>query len=282
MYKFLAIPFLLLLGSCQLFEKQAGVDVVAKVGNHLLFEEDIKNLVGPGTPTADSILMVNSYIDQWATQKLLMDQAKKNLSQEKLNAYEELINNYRTDLYTKGYLDIIATESVNTFISERELKAYYEQNSENFLLNEELVQLRYIHVGKDNKSVNTLKEQLFTFSESDKNELDEIKFQFKTFSLDDSTWVQAQTVKDKIAVITDDNFSELLKKSNRLELQDSLGVYLIYVKDVLQRNEQASLSYVKSTIEQIILNRRKLEIIKNLEKDILQDAIRTKKFEVFN
>ncbi len=210
-----------------------------------------------------------------------MDQARINLSQEKLNAYEELVANYRTDLYTKGYVDIIATESLNSEISESELYSFYEQNNANFLLNEDLVQLRYIHVGKDNKSVSVLKQQLFNFSENEKKELQEKEFQFKTFSLDDTTWVQAQTVKDKIAVITDENYSELLKKSNRLELQDSLGVYLIYVNNVLLRNEQAPLSYVKSTIEQIILNRRKLDIIKNLEKDILQDAIRTKKFEVF-
>lgn len=281
MYKFLAIPLLLLIGSCQLFETQTEEDVIARVGNHLLYKGDIQNLVGPGTPSLDSILIVNSFIDKWATQKLLMDQAKINLSEEKLNTYEELVANYRTDLYTKGYVDIIATESLNSEISESELYSFYEQNSANFLLNEDLVQLRYIHVGKDNKSVNTLKQQLFNFGENERKELEEKEFQFKTFSLDDTTWAQAKTVKDKIAVITDENYNELLKKSNRLELQDSLGVYLIYVNDVLLRNEQAPLSYVKSTIEQIILNRRKLDIIKNLEKDILQDAIRSKKFEVF-
>lgn len=281
MNKFLAIPFLFLIFSCQLFTKQKQNDVIARVGNYYLYQEDIQKLVGPGTSPKDSILIVNSYIDKWATQKLLMDKAKMNLSQEKLNSYDELIANYKTDLYTKGYVDIIATKSLNALISESELNAFYEQNKENFLLNEELVQLRFIHVGEDNKSVNTLKQQLFNFSENDKKELEEKEIQFKTFSLDDSIWVQAQTVKEKINVITEKNYNDLLKKSNRLELQDSLGVYLIFVNDVLLRNQQAPLSYVKPTIEQIILNRRKLDIIKNLEKDILQDAIRTNNFEVF-
>jgi hypothetical protein len=281
MYKFFAIPLFLLLCSCQLFQKKTEEDVIARVGNHYLYEEDIKNLVGPGTSESDSILIVNLFIDKWATQKLLMDKAKINLSQEKLNTYDELVANYRTDLYTKGYVDIIATETLNSEISESELNAFYEQNRENFLLNEELVQLRYIHVGKNNRSINTLKQQLFNFSQKDKKELEEKEIQFKTLSLDDSLWVQVQTVKEKINVITETNYTELLKKSNRLELEDSLGVYLIYVNDVRLRNDQAPLSYVKPTIEQIILNRRKLDIIKNLEKDILQDAIRTNNFEVF-
>ncbi|WP_339611587.1 peptidyl-prolyl cis-trans isomerase, partial [uncultured Planktosalinus sp.] len=230
----------------------------------------------------DSTLIVNSFIDKWATQKLLMDQAKINLSQEKLNQYDELITNYKTDLYTKGYLDIIATQQLNEEISQSELEDFYNQNYENFKLNEDLIQLRYIHVGNENRSISTLKQHLFRFNEEDKNALLEREILFKTFSLKDSVWVQANTVKDKIPVVNESNYNELLKKSNTLELQDSLGVYLIYIKDVLLRNDNAPLSYVTPTIEQIILNRRKLEIIRNLEKEILQDAIKTKKFEIYN
>ncbi len=281
MKPFLTVLILVFFTSCQLFDKEIDEEVIAKVGSHLLYLNDIENIVGPGTSKEDSIVLVKTFIDKWATQKLLLDKAKVNLSQEKLDAYDELVANYKTDLYTKGYVDIIATQSLNKEISEIELETFYEQNKENFLLNEDLLQLRYIHVGKENRSVNELKQQLFNFDEKDKKAIEEKSIQFKTISLNDSIWVEAQTVRDKIAVITTENYTELLKKSNRLELQDSLGVYLIYVKDVLSRNDLAPLSYVKPTIEQIILNQRKLEIIKNLEKDILQDAIRTKNFEVF-
>jgi len=278
----LTLLILFIFTSCHFFDKEVDKEAVARVGSHFLYRDDIEKIVGPDTSKEDSIALVNTFIDKWATQKLLLDRAKVNLSQEKLNAYDELVANYKTDLYTKGYVDIIATQTLNTEISESELQAFYEQNKENFLLNEDLVQLRYIHVGKENRSVNELKQQLFNFNEKDIKAIEEKSIQFKTISLNDSIWVEAQTVKDKIAVLTAENYNQLLKKSNRLELQDSLGVYLIYVKDVLSQNDLAPLSYVKPTIEQIILNKRKLDIIKNLEKDILQDAIRTKNFEVFN
>ncbi|GGD84099.1 peptidyl-prolyl cis-trans isomerase [Planktosalinus lacus] len=277
----LTFLFLFLLGSCQLFEKQPDDQVIARVGEHFLYKNDILDLVGPGSSQTDSSLVVNTFIDKWATQKLLMDQAKLNLSQEKLNQYDELVANYKTDLYTKGYLDIIATQQLDEEIDQNQLESFYNQNSENFKLNEDLIQLRYIHVGNENRSTSTLKQQLFRFNDEDKKELMAREIQFKTFSLNDSVWVQANTVKDKIPVVNDSNYSELLKKSNTLELQDSLGVYLIYIKDVLLRNENAPLTYVSPTIEQIILNRRKLEIIRNLEKEILQDAIKTKKFEIY-
>src|SRR5690606_20726511 len=120
----------------------------------------------------------------------------------------------------------------------------------------------YIHVGKNNTSIANIKQQLIRFNEKDKEELQQKQIQCKTHFLNDSVWVKVSNVTDAIPVITFDNSDQLLKKSNFIELQDSLGVYLVQVKDVLFRNDVAPLSYVKPTIEQIILNGRKLEIIK--------------------
>jgi hypothetical protein len=88
-------------------------------------------------------------------------------------------------------------------------------------------------------------------------------------------------VVDKIPVITSENRDQLLKKSNFIELKDSLGVYLMQINDVLLRNDTAPLEYVKPTIDQIVINKRKLEIIRELEKDITKDAIKNKQFEIY-
>ena len=82
--------------------------------------------------------------------------------------------------------------------------------------------------------------------------------------------------------VTIDNSSRLLNKTDFLQLRDSLGLYLIAIKDRLDRNDDAPLSYVLPTVKQILLNRRKLELIKQLEKDITKDAIKNKQFELYN
>jgi len=281
MYKYVALFLLFSLGSCSWFEASREEDSIARVGDEYLYKKDIKGIVGIATSPEDSTLIVNNFINKWATQKLLMRQAKINLSAEKLQAYDELVDNYRTDLYSKGYTDIIATKSLNPEIAQAELLTFYEQNKANFVLNEELIQLRFIHVGKENTGLDKIKQQLIRFNTNDRQELEEKAIQFKSYSFDDSTWVQIGLVIDRISVITSSNSTELLKKSNYLELQDSLGVYLVQIKDVLLRNETAPLSYIKPTIENVILNRRKLDIIRNLEKDILQDAIKTNTFETY-
>lgn len=54
------------------------------------------------------------------------------------------------------------------------------------------------------------------------------------------------------------------------------------IEDVLNQNDLAPQVYVKPTIKQIVINKRKLELIKQLEKDITKDAIKNKQFEIYN
>jgi hypothetical protein len=55
----------------------------------------------------------------------------------------------------------------------------------------------------------------------------------------------------------------------------------VKIEAVLKTNDIAPLSYVKPTIEQIVINKRKQEILKKIEKDITKDAIKNKNFELF-
>jgi hypothetical protein len=75
------------------------------------------------------------------------------------------------------------------------------------------------------------------------------------------------------------NKKTLLKKSNFIEKEDSLGLYLIAINNVLKRNDIAPISYVKPTIKQIILHKRKLELLRKIEVELLNDAIKNQNFE---
>ena len=53
-------------------------------------------------------------------------------------------------------------------------------------------------------------------------------------------------------------------------MKDSLGVYLIKIEATLKTNDIAPLSYVRPTIEQIILNKRKQDLLKKVQPLLLQ------------
>ena len=126
----------------------------------------------------------------------------------------------------------------------------------------------------------SVREKLGRYNEKDRKSLNSQDYQFISSNFNDSVWVRKEILLNTLPAIRD-NSEQVLKKSNFTQLQDSLGVYLVKIEDVLNPNDTAPLSYVKPTLKQIILNKRKLELIKKLETDITRDAIETNNFEIY-
>jgi hypothetical protein len=278
----LIIPFIFLvsLTSCDYFQKGQTEGAIARVNANYLFESDLAGLVSEGTPKEDSILIVYNYINRWATQQLLINQANKNLSQEKLDDFENLVNQYKDDLYTEAYKSVIVSGQLDSVISETEYEEFYELNKENFKLNDELVKVRFIHIDADYTNLKLVKEKFRRFNIKDKQELTELSLQFKAKNFNDSIWVEKDALL-KVLPALQTKGAQVLKKSNFTQLQDSLGVYLVKIEDALNLRDIAPLSYIRPSLEQIILNKRKLELIKILEKDITKDAIKNNDFEIY-
>ncbi|RXG23287.1 MULTISPECIES: peptidyl-prolyl cis-trans isomerase [Leeuwenhoekiella] len=273
----------LVLISCDLLGTKAPVgDPVARVGDSYLYKEDIANLVTAEMTEQDSALVVSSFITRWATQKLLMSGAQRNITSEEQERLNNLVNQYRSELYSQAYKDALVERNLDSTITDAEAKAFYKENKANFKLNEELLKLRYIKMADTDYNIEEIKRRFTRFNKQDKKFLDSISVQFKAQYLNDSTWIRRDKVIAIIPPISVENSDRLLNKTEFLQLRDSLGLYLIAVKDKLNRNADAPLEYVLPTVKQILLNRRKLEFIKQLEKDITKDAIKNKEFELYN
>ncbi|XLS30346.1 peptidyl-prolyl cis-trans isomerase [Flavobacteriaceae bacterium M23B6Z8] len=267
--------------SCSYFEKNTQEDAVARVGDNYLSAEELSKVISEDTSEEDSINIVRNYINTWAKKQLLVNKARINLDEQQIEDFEELVNQYRADLLIAAYKEALVANSMDTIVSQEEIKAYYEDNKENFKLNEALLKMRYIHVDKTYDDLDTAKELLRSFSAEDQAKLDEMSLQFKAYSLNDSTWIKVSQLVQKIPPINYDNKDSYLKKSQFFELTDSLEVYLVHIKDVLKRNDIAPESYVVPTLKQIILNKRKLEFIRNLEKDLMDEAVQKKRYEIY-
>lgn len=278
---FIILVLVVLVSSCNFFEKEEVQIAIARVNDSYLYSSDIEDLVNEDTSETDSILIVQNFINRWATRQLLIDGAKLNLSETKQQAFNKLVEQYKTDLYAKAYMEALVKRSIDTLVSSAEAQEYYDNNKEAFKLNEELIKFRYIHVNEEINDYEEIEERFKRFEGEDKVLLDSISIQFNSYSLNDSIWIKFNQVIEKIPVVTRENKQELLKKSNFIPLKDSLGVYLMQINDVLLRNEAAPLEYVKPTIDQIVINKRKLELIRQLEKDITKDAIKNKQFEIY-
>ena len=106
--------------------------------------------------------------------------------------------------------------------------------------------------------------------------------QFKSSALNDSVWVSLNEVYRRVPFITPENRDKYINEGMAFEKSDSLNqVYLVKIKKVINRNQISPFEYLKPTLQQVILNRRKLELIKKFEKEIIEDAIKNKDYEIF-
>ena len=281
-YNFYILTLFILLTGCDFFKKTDDRVPVARVNDSYLYQDDINGVVPEGASKEDSTLLVNAYINRWARQLLLMDGALVNLSEEKQNEFSKLVEQYRSDLYTKAYLEALVNKNIDTVVNPNEAEVFYEANKESFKLNDDLLQFRYISLPLNPINLDTIKNRFQRFKNKDKRYLDSISVQFKAYSLNDSLWVKFSQVAEKVPVVSFENKDQLLKKTNFLQLKDSLNLYLMQVNDVRLQNDYAPLDYVKPSIRQIVINKRKLELIKQLENDITKDAIENNKFQIYD
>jgi hypothetical protein len=268
--------------SCDYFKQDIDKKPIARVNESYLFEEDIRELITDETSEEDSILIVNNFINRWATKQLLIDQSLINLPEEQQDQFNELVDDYRIDLFTEAYKNVIVSRQLDSTINVIQLIDFYEANKENFRLNDDLLKVRYCQVEENFNNFTSIKQKFRRFDEQDKMDLSEMSIQFKSYNFNDSTWVRKEALVEALPVLKSAPEAEqVLKNSNFAQLQDSLGVYLIKIEDVLKTNDIAPLSHIKPTIEQIILNKRKLDLLKKLEKDITKDAIKNNRFEIY-
>jgi len=268
--------------SCNsLFKKKEDKEPIARVGKTYLYKEDIALLLKEKMTKNDSISFVTNYINNWASKQLLLYKAKINLPEEKSAEFELLVSNYRTDLYTRAYKEALVSQAQDTAISKSELESFYNKEKENFKLKEKVVKIRFIALPKPFLNKGEVITRLKRFNVDDISYLDSIGVQFRKLNFNDSIWVKASRVIEEIPPLTSKNQDRYLKKSQFFEIQDSIGVYLGNVNEVLDVNDVAPLTFIKSSIKQVLLNRRRLNYIRKLETEIIDEAIKEKEFEVY-
>lgn len=275
------IILVLMFMGCSKTSQQDNTDAIARVNDVYLYESDLENLVPSGASKNDSVAIVKDYINRWAMQQLLVNRAEKNINKTKQQELEELINQYKIDLYSKSYLEDLVMTKVDTLISDDEIKRYYEKNKNNFKASEPLIKLRYINLIKGNTKLGIINNKLLNFSKKDQAELQKMAVQFKNYALNDSIWVDVNQVYEKLPFINQENKQKFISPGMAYQFTDNNLIWLVKIKDVVEKNNNVPLQYIKPTIKQIILNNRKKDLINKIQTEITNDAIKDKDFEIF-
>ncbi|KUO68483.1 MAG: hypothetical protein APF83_09805 [Lutibacter sp. BRH_c52] len=279
---FYLVLSLLLLQSCDYFtfKKEVTPEAVARVNDVYLYKDDLMAIFTKDISKQDSIVLVNNYINNWIKQQLLLSKAQLNLENKK-EEFEDLVKKYRQDLFINSYKEAVVKQYLDTVITEDDVDQFYLNNNEIFKLNEELIMLKYIKIGKEDSNKNELAKLFKSTTAKDLERLKEKALFMKSHHLNDSIWIKYSDLINEIPILKTEDKQLLLKKDHFIQKEDSLSLYLVTIKKVLKSNEIAPKSYITPAIKQMILHQRKLLLLRNIEETLIKDATKKKQFEIY-
>ena len=275
------IILILLIISCEL-ENNSKEEPIARVNDNFLFFSDIQESLDENMSQNDSMLAVNSAINNWASKKLLYEKAIFNLSNSKQNELDLLVKSYESDLYISNYEKEWLKTRVDTIVSKDQLQSYYNDNKNKFRLRQDILLARFIELPIENFNKTQIVRSFRRLNFQDKIYLDSISLQFKSSFINDSVWLRPELFFNNFKIENKVKYNRYLKKKSFFEIKDLESLYLVYISDILRKNDYAPMSYVKPTLVQILLNKRKLEMKKQLKTDILKQGIAENNFEIYD
>lgn len=254
---------------------------LARVNNKFLYESDVVGLVPENTSTHDSILMVRNYIDNWVRTRLMIEQAKKNLLIQNLDL-DKQIEKYRNSLIIYHYESELIRQKLDTVVSDEEIEQYYNEHLSDFELKENIVKAHYVIVEKEDENA-ALFEEIYKLPDS--LMLDSLesfsKFFAYSYFLDTATWLRFNDLSDIIPIETYNQ--ELFLKGNRhVRLEDEDYIYLLTFVDFKIKDDTSPIGFEQNNIRQIIIQKRKMKLIKQLRNDIYENAVKKNEFEIYH
>ena len=275
------IILILLIISCEL-ENNSKEEPIARVKDNFLFFSEIQESLDENMSQNDSMLAVNNAINNWASKKLLYEKAIFNLSNSKQNELDLLVKSYESDLYISNYEKEWLKTRVDTIVSNDQLQSYYNDNKNKFRLRQDILLARFIELPIENFNKTQIVRSFRRLNFQDKIYLDSISLQFKSSFINDSVWLRPELFFNKFKIENKIKYNRYLRKKSFFEIKDLESLYLVYISDILRKNDYAPMSYVKPTLVQILLNKRKLEMKKQLKTDILKQGIAENNFEIYD
>jgi len=278
--KKIIIVVLVFLASCSGFFKKHSERVVARVHDDYLYESDLNGVVPRGTPAKDSVTLTRNYIDSWIRQKLIVHQAEKNLTPEQMDFTQQL-ENYRNSLVIYEYENALVRQKLDTVISGEEISSYYEANQKDFLLKDNIVQLQYVKLPLKSRNVWNFRKLLLSDDPGDKSLLAGMcEKDASDYFLDDQNWILFNDLLKQIPIKTY-NQEDFLKNHREVEYQDSMYIYLVRFRDFRIKDNISPLIMEQNNIREIILNKRKMELISKMQEDVYQNSVKKNDFEIY-
>ena len=267
----LTVPFLCLIFlwvSCSKKNKETDAIPIAEVYEKILTSADLEGIVPLGMTGQDSALIVNAYTQRWAKEALMMHEAEQNLPKDL--DIDQLVRDYRASLIRFKYEERLMEEKMDSTVMESELKGYYEQNKDQFQLDNTILRINLLKIPTDAPQ-NELNKLWY-----DKKKKEELAIFAKKWSsvslLKDEQWHTLDAIRQLLpeGALTLENIGQRKEGT----LSDDNSIYYFRVLETVRGKQTAPYEYAREQALKVILHKRKREFMERWKEDLYQKALK--------
>ena len=254
---------------------------VARVNEAYLYESDLEGMVAQGTSENDSVARIDRYIKNWIRQQLLIDEAKSKIDFDEAGLERKILN-YRYSLIVYQYQAYYINQHIDKEVSDEEILEYYETHQDNFPLKQNIIRGKFVKVPDSAPKMNQVKRLIQSKKGKDIIALEEYCFGYAVnFTLVDSVWINYDDLVRGSPFAETPNTVQFLRNRRYAEASDDGFKYYLRISEYKKTDDIAPLDVVKDQIVDIIINRRKIALAENLEKEVYNEAQKQNSFEIY-
>ena len=228
----------------------------------------------------DSTFFIDQYMNLWIRKQLMIYHAEINLSSNLLD-YETQISEYRSSLLIYAYQQELINQNFDTSISLSEVSQYYNKYKEDFKLFKNIFKGRYIVLDKSAPKLKSFEKWYKSENPKDVEKLADYCYQFaKEYYLTDTSWQYFSRINNKLPKFINEE-EYFLENTKGIWFEDIQYRYYIYIKNYQIKGSVSPLTLEIEKIRNVLLNKNKIQYLKQLEDELYQNALDLKKIKIY-
>ena len=265
----IVLLLLLLCSSCHRHEDK----VMAQVYYHKLYESEVLKNMPTGLSPADSIALVNDFIDNWVREQLILHEAEKRLSPREKN-FDRQLEEYRNNLLINTYFNKIISDTANVNITDEDLEAFMRSFDKRYTIEKEIVKVNYVKLPKKSPLVEVVKGILFDKERrvEEKEPLMVLLGDSIEYLLDDDAWLYLDDIQNEVSF---DFSQEDVAQHKCIEKEIGDYHYLLVILDYKNQRSVSETNEEKAAARMMLLNQRKQQVIKQHVDQLYEKALKS-------
>ena len=277
------IFYVLIFTSCQYFQpkEEFSEKIVARVGDEQLLESSVTELLPAGLSDEDSSLFVEKFALDWVKKQLMIARAEQAVDFNEARIQKRVLD-YQYALMVHELEQKYIETNLNEEVGNDEIASYYEEKAENFLLRENLAKCVYFKIPSKAPNLWRFRRSLRNYPADSTQLWDYANEHAVKAFVEDSVWVKFDEVLLETPLRDVNDRTSFLKSNSSVEVSDEEYTYFLKIFDYKLIGEIAPLEFISESVVDIIINKRKIELRKELEKKIYEEAEQTNAFEIYS